>query len=81
MAQIISVYKLTHDTGPSRLLDVSVFCAHVGAAVTERQLHNVDVVVGVDEDGVERPWAQLVGDVIILKLAGYRVHVGTTGFR
>lgn len=51
---IISVCKLTHDTGPSRLLDVSILGAHVGAAVTERQLHDVDVVVGVDEDGVQR---------------------------
>lgn len=54
LGAIISICKLTHNTGPSRLVDVSVLRAHVDAAVTERQLHDVDIVIGVDEDGVER---------------------------
>ncbi|KAF7417405.1 hypothetical protein HZH68_000058 [Vespula germanica] len=44
----------TSDGGPRGRLDVSELGAYVRGAVTERELHDVDVVVRVDENGVDR---------------------------
>lgn len=49
------------DGGPRGRLDVSELGAYVRGAVTEGKLHDVDVVVRVDENGVDRRQVKFIG--------------------
>ncbi|KAL2741070.1 3-phosphoinositide-dependent protein kinase 1 isoform X1 [Vespula squamosa] len=73
--------KSTSDGGPRSRLDVSELRAYVRGAVTERKLHDVDVVVRVDENGVDRRQVKFIGQIVLLNLPGYRIRISATSFR
>lgn len=47
----------------------------------KRQLHDVDVVIGVDQDGIDRRYVELISEAVVLEFPRYRVHQGAASFR
>ena len=47
----------------------------------KRQLHDVDVVIGVDQNCIDRGYVELISEAVVLEFPRYRVHQGAARFR